>query len=90
MSGWLFDPAELAELPAPPLVWERIPGRLGKLDTKHLHIASGWAVVHCGHPTANYPYLVITSAGAQLFDPVTGRGFLRLELAKNFVLAMTA
>lgn len=89
-SGWLFDPAELANLPAPLPVWTAIPGRVPKLHTRHVHNASGWAVLHCGHPTANYPYYVVTSAGAELVDPDTGRGFRRLELAKNFVVAMTA
>lgn len=87
VSGWLFEPEPLA-VPVP--VWVRHAGAFGKLDTVHVHTRSGWQVRHCGHPTANFPYLIVTSDGEQLVNPVNGRGFQRLELAKEFVESTTA
>jgi hypothetical protein len=77
----LIDTAPVA--PAAP-EWERIAGALGKLNTVHIHTSSGWAVHHCGHPTANFPYYILTPDGERIVAP-NGRGFQRLQLAKEHV-----
>lgn len=79
----------LFNLPAlPPVLstWERvvtIPA-LGSKGAIHAHRPSGMTVTHCGHPTANFPYYILTPAGEQILAP-NGRGFQRLALAKSHV-----
>jgi hypothetical protein len=74
--------------PAPsPATWERLPGSLGKLNTVHVHTPSGCQIHHCGHPTANFPYLILTPGGRRILAP-NGRGFQRLNLAKQYVEEM--
>lgn len=77
----LFDLAPPAPAPA---VWERY-GRKGvTCGARHLHVPSGMVVTHCGHPTANFPYYIETPAGESIYAP-NGRGFQRLQLAKDHV-----
>lgn len=39
--------------------WERLSSaKAGKCSQRWIHVASGWVVFHCGHPTANWPYAV--------------------------------
>ena len=64
-------------------IWQRVPGLLGKLDTVHIHTPSGWEIHHCGHPTANFPYVIYKPNGERILAP-NGRGFQRLELAKKY------
>ena len=73
---------------APP-IWERIASPIGRLSTTYLHRPSGYVVRHCGHPTANFPYYIETPEGANIYAP-NGRGFQRLDLAKQHVEATTA
>lgn len=80
MPLWLG--ADDAPVPAAP-IWQRVPGTLGKLDTVHIHTPSGWEIHHCGHPTANYPYCIYKPDGWRVLAP-NGRGFQRLELAKQY------
>ncbi len=80
-QGALFD---LDALPVRAATWRRDAGALGKLDTVHVHVASGWSVEHCGHPTANFPYLVWSADGERHLAP-NGRGFQNLKLAKSYV-----
>jgi hypothetical protein len=51
--------------------WTRVDPRpwTTKLDAYWTH-ASGWTLVHCGHPTANYPWA--------LYDP---KGRMHLQSA---------
>jgi hypothetical protein len=86
VSGWLFDPATPAV--AEP-VWTRYAGSLGKLNTVHVHTRSGWQVHHCGHPTANFPYYILTPSGERILN-LNGRGFQRLQLAKSHVELMAS
>jgi hypothetical protein len=72
----------LAALPT----WERVPDFYpggGKLGTVHIHTRSGWVIHHCGHPTANFPYYILKPDGERVLAP-NGRGFQRLELAKQY------
>ena len=82
-AGWLFGEPPLQEVPDP--VWVRYAGSLGKLNTVHSHVPSGWQVHHCGHPTANFPYYILKPDGETVLNPDNGRGFQRLELAKSYV-----
>jgi hypothetical protein len=38
-------------------------------------------VIHCGHPTALWPYYIVTPAGETVLAP-SGRGFRYLAVAK--------
>lgn len=73
------------EVKAPePIIWER-NGAVGKIGVEYLHRPSGWIVCHCGHPTANYPYYIVTpNGGVHIYAP-NGRGFQNLAIAKQFV-----
>ena len=44
---------------------------------------SGWTVKHCGHPTANYPYYLISPEGDEPIVAANGRGFRSLAAAKG-------
>jgi hypothetical protein len=64
--------------------WTRKPGVAGgTCGSRHLH-SSGWQVIHCGHPTANFPYYVEDTTGKMHLDQ-NGRGFRLLERAKGYV-----
>jgi hypothetical protein len=83
MSEILCDDCVSVAAPKPE-VWERHAGALGKLDTFFVHVASGWTIHHCGHPTANFPYYILTPSGERILNG-NGRGFQRLNLAKQFI-----
>ena len=54
---------------------------------KHVWLhTSGWIIEHCGHPTANWPYVAIDNAGdgKWLLTP-SGRGFSKLIAAQEAV-----
>jgi len=60
----------------------RIAGPSGdKCGAVWLHRA-GWRVEHCGHPTAHFPYLVVSPDGTAHKNPQTGRAFRHLKTAK--------
>jgi hypothetical protein len=75
---------ELEVKPAPAIVWEVVNVKRGKIWATYIHRPSGWTVHHCGHPTANFPYYILTPAGDRILAP-NGRGFQRLDIAKLFV-----
>jgi hypothetical protein len=77
----------LFDITPPGPVWIRRSGSLGKLDTVHEHPSSGFTIHHCGHPTANFPYYILTPGGERILAP-NGRGFMRLSVAKNFIEAL--
>lgn len=64
-----------------------VPGskreRTCKLFTWWTH-HTGWRVEHCGHPTANWPYAVISPEGELCVAP-HGRGFRRADSARDAV-----
>ena len=62
--------------------WTRKPSPYGKgtCGAKHIHV-SGHKVIHCGHPTALWPYYIVTPTGETVFAP-NGRGFKHLAAAK--------
>lgn len=68
--------------------WERIvpPGARpdSKLDAIYRHVASGIEIRHCGHPTANFPYLIYGPNGKTFVAP-NGRGYMRLTEAQAAV-----
>jgi hypothetical protein len=45
---------------------------------------SGIEIHHCGHPTANYPYMIV-APGGQAFVASNGRGFRTVKDAKEEV-----
>jgi hypothetical protein len=75
-----LPPLELK--PAPPIVWEAADVARGKIWATYTHKPSGWTIHHCGHPTANFPYYILTPACERILAP-NGRGFQRLSLAKQ-------
>lgn len=57
----------------PPRIWTRVSsGSDPKFDTER-HM-SGWEVRHCGHPTANYPFLIVSPCGRSIVS-FNGMGF---------------
>lgn len=48
------------------------------------HDSSGWRVEHCGHPTANWPYLILRPDGDPIVAP-NAHGFRTLKLAMQAV-----
>lgn len=68
--------------------WNRKPGPAGgACGATHTH-ASGHTVRHCGHPTANWPYYILTPDGETVLAP-NGRGFKYLADAKHEVERLT-
>ena len=64
--------------------WTRKPGPAGgTCGAKHTHI-SGHVIVHCGHPTALWPYYIVTPKNETILAP-NGRGFKFLTDAKTEV-----
>jgi len=62
--------------------WTRVPATGDKCGARWIHSSSGWIVQHCGHPTANFPYYVITPEGeASGFNT-----FRHLIEAQEFIL----
>jgi hypothetical protein len=45
------------------------------------HVESGFIVMHCGHPTALWPYAILRPAGPAVIGP-NGRGFQFLRDAR--------
>lgn len=55
----------------------------GKLDRYDEH-ESGWQVIHCGHPTANWPWYAVSPEGEHVVAH-HGRGWRKLEQAREHV-----
>jgi len=70
-----------------PPTWERIsgPAELGSKGVVHVHTPSQMQVLHCGHPTANFPYYIRDVQGERQIYAPNGRGFQRLTEAKQYV-----
>jgi hypothetical protein len=62
--------------------WERLSGGTGG---KWRHLASGWIVRHCGHPTALWPYYGLPPGGGHLLIAPNGRAFRLLAQAQQAV-----
>jgi len=65
--------------------WER--GQIDSWGKAHTHTLGGWTIEHCGHPTANFPYSIITPEGGMILAP-NKRGFTSVKEAKRKVEAM--
>ena len=65
--------------------WMRLRGGCGGV-WKH---ESGWLVLHCGHPTALWPYYGVSPSGETLLAP-NGYAFRLLVLAQEAVEEQTA
>ena len=80
----LFDLAPAARVSP---IWERIPGpaELGSKGIIHIHTPSRMQVHHCGHPTANFPYFILDIQNERRILAPNGRGFQRLNEAKQHV-----
>lgn len=71
---------------AEPATWRKIAGDpLGGKFVTYQHPASNWRIQHCGHPTANYPYYLISPAGLHPIVSENGRAFRNLCAAKAAV-----
>ena len=68
--------------------WERL-SEPGKKTSAHWAHESGWAVFHCGHPTANWPYYATepNNPGAMVVTH-NGLGFRTLEDAFSDIEAV--
>lgn len=71
-------------------VWVRFNGASGgHCGAIHVH-ESGWKVIHCGHPTANWPYYTESPDGKESRIGLNGRGFRYLVEAKKAVEAIVS
>lgn len=74
---------------APRPLWSSVrwvpPGSKGK----RYESPSGWAIEHCGHPTANWPYFLEGPTG-ELFISGSGYAFSTLKAAKSAVAGMVS
>lgn len=50
--------------PRPPVGWARIDGQPARKCAAVWAHPSGWRIVHCGHPTANYPWTLYRPDGS--------------------------
>lgn len=66
--------------------WTRLSLPGSKTSQRWVHDASGWHVEHCGHPTANWPYVVLDAEG-RLRAASNGRCHRTLRDAFDFVEA---
>lgn len=76
------DKADAGQGRPPRPGWIRLstPGK--KLDACYRHVASGWLVKHCGHPTANWPYYAVDPAHPHDITMThNGLGWRRADLA---------
>jgi len=55
--------------------WERLTPPGEKLHARWRHV-SGWQVVHCGHPTANWPWFIEAPDEGTRYVSPGGRGFM--------------
>jgi hypothetical protein len=58
------------------------------LDARYHHIESGWVIVHCGHPTANYPYYGLSPDHGEAFTSGgfgKGYAFRRIKEAQESI-----
>jgi hypothetical protein len=62
----VLSPKQLAALG-----WSRFDGSKSKVYAKWAH-RTGWELHHCGHPTANYPWLMIDPDGRTVQTGVLG------------------
>lgn len=72
-------------LPEP---WRRVDGAAGKIGARYAHPA-GYAIEHCGHPTALWPYALYGPDGKMILAP-NGRAWQKLEYAGAEVAARLA
>ena len=74
--------------------WTRLSAPGDKCRARWVHNASRWIVMHCGHPTANWPYYLagdpVLAHGAELVVSFNGLGFQTLEAAMSVVERIVA
>lgn len=68
--------------------WERLSKPGDKCSTHWRH-DSGWEVQHCGHPTANWPYLLVDPEG-NTYTSWNRLGFRGLRVGRDVVAAILA
>lgn len=78
LSLWATKPA-----------WVRFNGASGGHCGAIFVHESGWKVIHCGHPTANFPYYLESPEGFSMVA-INGRGFRHLIDAKGAAESITS
>lgn len=69
------------------MTWRKLPDSHSKLNHKggtYEHL-TGWQIEHCGHPTALFPYYLITPNGEHPIIGCNCRAFRNLDAAKAAV-----
>jgi hypothetical protein len=80
----LDDPAQTIYVRgAKSLRWRRTGGC--KLTTKWWLGDTGWFVMHCGHPTALFPWAAYDAGGALIRDS-NGRAFMHVADARDAIM----
>ena len=60
--------------------WTRLSPRGALTCCGHFRHESGWEILHCGHPTANWPYYAVAPDG-RTWIAGNGHGFRTLAIA---------
>jgi hypothetical protein len=72
-----------------PLTWYRYGPACGRRYQLQIGGESaGLTIIHCGHPTANWPYYIEAEWLTEIVVMPNGRGFPRLAPAKEAALAL--
>jgi hypothetical protein len=70
--------------------WIHLSGPGEKCGGAWLH-HSGWEVHHCGHPTANWPYYLVSPKNRRrIVIAHSGRGFKTLAAAQTVVKGLVS
>lgn len=65
--------------------WTRQPGINGGTCAARWYYQNGSVVIHCGHPTAHFPYYAVDVSGKVLAHPDGSKTFRRLLDAQMLV-----
>ncbi len=65
--------------------WTREPGINGGTYGARWYHGSGAVVIHCGHPTANFPYYAVDAKGNVMVHPYGSKTFRHLLDAQLLV-----
>jgi hypothetical protein len=64
--------------------WTRLSARgLPTCFGRWLYEPNGCAVLHCGHPTAIWPYYIVRPGSTKILVAPNGHGFRTLKLAMD-------
>lgn len=60
--------------------WTRQAPKVAQFGASYTHV-TGWQIQHCGHPTANWPYLLLDPSGEMVLTGILYSGNRRYGVA---------